>query len=296
MTRTSTLSRSTTLILTAIAAGLFLLLSGAFGKGLLSGPIWHEGDWVDSPLITWLLLGLIVLAGIAQARRLPAHSLELRFHASELPPGQTAAPLLPTLLFGNVFWAILALPVRIFVGRVWFGSGIGKVTNPAWTETGEALHGFWRGAVAVNESGQGKITYDWYRAFLLFMDNQHWYVWFAKLIVAGELLVGIGLLAGGVVGVAALGGAFLNVNYGLAGSASANPILMALGVTLVLAWRTAGYWGVDRWLLPLLGASRHAGVARPGGAAGSDRDVTGSPRQGASAPVALRPARAGRAS
>ena len=92
MTRTSTLSRSTTVILTAIAAGLFLLISGAFGKDLLSGPIWHEGDWVDSPLITWLLLGLIVLAGIAQARRLPAHSLELRFHASELPPGQTTAP------------------------------------------------------------------------------------------------------------------------------------------------------------------------------------------------------------
>lgn len=294
MTRTSTLSRSTTWMLTVIAAGLFLLLSAAFGKGLLTGPLWNASDWVDSPLITYLLLGLIVLAGLLQASRLPAKRLELRFQAGALPPSQTAAPLLSTLLFGNVFWAILALPIRIFVGRVWFGSGLGKITDPAWTETGEALHGFWRGAVAVNEKGQGKITYDWYRTFLLFMDNQHWYGWFAKLIVAGELLVGIALLAGGLVGVAALGGALLNINYGLAGSASANPILMMLGVALILAWRTAGYWGVDRWLLPLIGASPLPGEASTGSSHGLERDLTSLPRPGS--PAGLRPARAGRAS
>lgn len=126
MTRTSTLSRLTTAVLTAIAAGIFLLLSGAFGTGLLSGPLWSSSDWVDSPLITWLLLGLIVLVGIVQASRLPARRLELRFQTGELPPGQTAAPLLPALLFGNVFWAILALPVRIFVGRAWLDAGAGQ--------------------------------------------------------------------------------------------------------------------------------------------------------------------------
>ena len=34
---------------------------------------------------------------------------------------------------------------------------------------------------------------------------------------------------------------------------STNPILGFLGILLVLAWRIAGYWGLDRWLLPLLG-------------------------------------------
>lgn len=36
------------------------------------------------------------------------------------------------------------------------------------------------------------------------MDSQQWYVWFGRLIVAGELPVGIALLAGGLVGFAAL--------------------------------------------------------------------------------------------
>jgi hypothetical protein len=39
----------------------------------------------------------------------------------------------------------------------------------------------------------------------------------------------------------------------LAGSASTNPVLLLLGILLVLAWKTAGYIGLDRFLLPMLG-------------------------------------------
>ena len=39
----------------------------------------------------------------------------------------------------------------------------------------------------------------------------------------------------------------------LAGSASTNPVLFGLGVFLVLGWKVAGFWGLDRYLLPLLG-------------------------------------------
>ena len=108
MTDTRTLSRSTTGGLTAIAAALFLLLSGAFGSGLLTGPLWNGANWVNSPLITYLLVGLIVAAGIVQANRLSTSGLELHFPLHGLPPGQMAEPLLPRLLFGNVFWAVLA--------------------------------------------------------------------------------------------------------------------------------------------------------------------------------------------
>src|SRR5262249_9099470 len=138
----------------------------------------------------------------------------------------------------------------------WLSAGLGKLTNPDWTGSGQALHGFWQSAVAVNETGQGKITYDWYRNLLLYMDGQHWYTWFAKLIVGGELLIGLALLLGGVVGIAALCGAFLNLNYGLAGVASSNPILLALGLLLAVGWRAAGRWGLDRWLLPRVGTLR----------------------------------------
>jgi hypothetical protein len=41
--------------------------------------------------------------------------------------------------------------------------------------------------------------------------------------------------------------------YLLAGTLSTNPLLFILGTWLVLAWRVGGWWGLDRWLLPLLG-------------------------------------------
>jgi thiosulfate dehydrogenase [quinone] large subunit len=45
----------------------------------------------------------------------------------------------------------------------------------------------------------------------------------------------------------------MNASYLLAGTVSTNPVLFILATWLVLAWRIAGYWGLDRWLLPLLG-------------------------------------------
>jgi len=34
---------------------------------------------------------------------------------------------------------------------------------------------------------------------------------------------------------------------------SINPVIGFLALFLILAWRIAGYWGLDRWVLPLLG-------------------------------------------
>ena len=53
---------------------------------------------------------------------------------------------------------------------------------------------------------------------------------------------------GAFVGVAAFFGALMNMNFLLAGSASTNPLLFLLAVGLILAWKVAGYFGVDRWL------------------------------------------------
>jgi thiosulfate dehydrogenase [quinone] large subunit len=39
----------------------------------------------------------------------------------------------------------------------------------------------------------------------------------------------------------------------MAGSASTNPVLFVLAVLLMLAWKNAGWIGLDRWLLPALG-------------------------------------------
>ncbi|HEX5506518.1 MAG TPA: hypothetical protein VFW96_28135, partial [Thermomicrobiales bacterium] len=41
----------------------------------------------------------------------------------------------------------------------------------------------------------------------------------------------------------------MNVSYLLAGSASINPVLAAAQVPIILAWKVAGWWGLDRWVL-----------------------------------------------
>ena len=40
----------------------------------------------------------------------------------------------------------------------------------------------------------------------------------------------------------------------LAGIASTNPILGIVAIGVIVAWKTAGWWGVDRVLLPYVGA------------------------------------------
>jgi thiosulfate dehydrogenase [quinone] large subunit len=55
------------------------------------------------------------------------------------------------------------------------------------------------------------------------------------------------------VGLAATGGFLLNTAFLLAGTTSTNPVLAVLGILLILAWKNAGYLGLDRFLLPALG-------------------------------------------
>jgi thiosulfate dehydrogenase [quinone] large subunit len=162
-------------------------------------------------------------------------------------------PPIAQLLFSDKRLAILWTIVRIFVGYQWLDAGLHKLSNPAWTETGEALKGYWLNAVAIPEAGRPAISFDWYRGFLQGMLDSGAYTWFSKLIVAGEILIGVALIIGAFVGIAAFFGAFMNWNFIMAGSASTNGLLLVLAVFLVLAWKVAGYYGADYYLLSKLG-------------------------------------------
>lgn len=116
-----------------------------------------------------------------------------------------------------------------------------------------AVRGFWANAVAIPETGSPAIKYGWFRSFLTFLLEGEHHTWMAKLIVAGEILVGIGLILGALVGFAAFFGALMNFNFMLAGTASTNPVLFLLSILIIAAWKVAGYYGVDRWLLPMVG-------------------------------------------
>ena len=76
---------------------------------------------------------------------------------------------------------------------------------------------------------------------------------FSYVVSYGEFLVGIALILGLFTGIAAFFGGFMNMNYLLAGTVSVNPILFLLELFLILAWRVAGWWGLDRLILPLFG-------------------------------------------
>lgn len=156
-------------------------------------------------------------------------------------------------LFSNTKMAWFWLLVRLYVGWAWLEAGWEKVTNPLWTgsDAGKALSGFIQGALH-KASGEHPDVQGWYASFLEHGVLPHANLW-SHVVAYGELLVGIGLILGLLTGIAAFFGLFMNLNYLLAGTVSTNPILFALSIGLILAWKIAGYLGLDRYLLPLLG-------------------------------------------
>jgi thiosulfate dehydrogenase (quinone) large subunit len=162
-------------------------------------------------------------------------------------------PPLARFLFSDTRFSVVWLIIRVLIGWSWLQSGWGKIGNPAWVQTGEALQGYWERAVTIPAEGRPPIVFDWYRDFIQGLLDSGSYVWFAKLIAFGEVAVGIALIIGAFVGVAAFFGAFMNWNFIMAGSASTNGLMIVGALFLLLAWKTAGWWGADRYLLPLLG-------------------------------------------
>ncbi len=175
--------------------------------------------------------------------------------------GQTFSdPPLARALFDQTVFSWGWLLIRLYLGYQWLESGVHKLSDPKWMSTGEAIRGFWDRAVKVPAPpARPAIAYDWYRDFIeLLLDGGH-YVWFGKLIAISEFTVGIALVLGAFVGISAFAGAFMNWHFMMAGTASINPVMIVLSVLLILAWKTAGWWGLDRWLLPAVGTPWQAG-------------------------------------
>jgi thiosulfate dehydrogenase (quinone) large subunit len=77
-------------------------------------------------------------------------------------------------------------------------------------------------------------------------------------------LIGILLILGLFTGLVAAAGLLLNIVYMFSGSSGVNPAYAIVAVLLILAWRNAGYLGLDRFALPMLGDRfRHRAPAAP---------------------------------
>ncbi len=161
-------------------------------------------------------------------------------------------PLVQKLLTDPRAGWLWLLP-RLWLGYAWFDAASHKVVDPKWTQTGETILGFWKRAVIIPETGRPPIAYDWYRSFIQMLIDTNSQTWFGPLVAYGELLVGIALIIGAFTGIAAFFGAFMNWNFIMAGTASTNPMLLAVAIFLVLAWKVAGYVGADFFLLRWIG-------------------------------------------
>ncbi|WP_224753999.1 DoxX family membrane protein [Paenibacillus terricola] len=161
-------------------------------------------------------------------------------------------------LFNNTRSGLLWLIIRLYLGYAWINAGWHKLTNENWvgSKAGTGLTGFVNGALG--KAADGKDVTGWYASFLENMVLPHAKV-FSYIVAFGETAVGLGLILGLLTGVAAFFGAFMNASFLFAGTLSTNPLLFILATWLVLGWKVAGWYGLDRWALPILGTpwSRH---------------------------------------
>src|SRR5579884_83423 len=172
---------------------------------------------------------------------------------------QIGDPPIAQVLLSDTRMAPVWLVVRVYAGYAWLQAGLEKLGNPAWTggKAGAAISGFAAGALQKVAGDHPDVT-GWYAGFLQAVVLPHAAFW-SWLITLGETAVGIGLILGLFTGIAAFVGGMMNANYLLAGTVSTNPLLFILATWLVLAWRVAGYIGLDYFVLPALGVPGHPG-------------------------------------
>jgi thiosulfate dehydrogenase [quinone] large subunit len=196
--------------------------------------------------------------------------------AVEQPPaGQVPEPAFARLLVADTRLAPLWLLLRVVAGYAWLQSGYAKLADPAgaWVgdRAGDAVRDLAAGALAADAGSVGRGG--WYAGLLREVVLPHAAA-AAYVVTVGEILAGIALIVGLCTGLAAFAGGVLSASPLLAGALAPHPLLLVAAAGLVLAWRVAGYYGLDRWALPLLGVPGEPGAlfrrVAPGGTGRAD--------------------------
>jgi thiosulfate dehydrogenase [quinone] large subunit len=182
-------------------------------------------------------------------------------------------------LFGSKQAAVIWLVARVYLGYEWLAAGWPKLfgeQSDAWVGDGSAVRGYLE--FATSELSQGDhpaLAYGWWKAFLDWTISSGAYEPIAWIVAVGEVAVGIALILGLFTGIAAFFGVVMNFSYMFSGSAGVNPLYAILGIFLVLSWRNAGYYGLDRWVLPALGTPGSPGWIWRRDSAGSPARIGG---------------------
>jgi thiosulfate dehydrogenase [quinone] large subunit len=204
-------------------------------------------------------------------------------------PAYIEEPALARWLFGSSRASWIWLLARLWLGWEWLQSGWGKLfggdltiqfwnwgqeryaltgdANIGWVRSGDgvgigdSVAGFADRAIQASEGPHPDVAYSWYVTFLEWIrDTSH--PWFGPMVAVGEFVIGALLILGLFTGIAAALGALLNFSFVFAGSAGVNPAMILVSLLLILAWRNAGWYGLDRWALRWLGTPWHRGTLR----------------------------------
>jgi thiosulfate dehydrogenase (quinone) large subunit len=185
----------------------------------------------------------------------PRHALADEAIASETLPGERRNLRAADWLYRSKAASVIWLVARLWLGYSWLNAGYQKLWGSEkaafWNGGGAGVKGFATAGVTGSTSGKGGASYGWFAGFLhnFVIPNASW---IAKVITISELVIGALLILGLFTGLAAFAGLVLNVIYMFSGSAGVNPAYAIVSVFLILAWRNAGYLGLDRFALPMM--------------------------------------------
>ncbi len=166
-----------------------------------------------------------------------------------------ADPSMATFIGNRSLSGIIWLVLRLWLGYAWLQAGWGKVFGEkaaVWVgdKAGVAVTGFLKGALA-RATGENPLVPAWYADFIRDVALPNAQV-FSYLVAYGEVLVGLALVVGVATNFAALMGIIMNLSYLFAGTISKNPQMLLAEAAIVFAGLAAGYYGIDRYLLPYL--------------------------------------------
>ena len=168
-------------------------------------------------------------------------------------PAQLRDPRPIQTLFGQTRFAWAWFAVRLFLGWQWLMTGRQLMGDPGWMPGGAELRDFWQRTLHPAGPDSTASPGTWHD-LIEFMLRHGWYTWIGPVVAIGAVVAGICLILGLLVGVAAFGGAMVLLQLPPDLSGGANPLALGLAILLMFAWKTAGWIGLDRWVLPLLGA------------------------------------------